>query len=197
MRILKHKIMLAQRKKPITSRRHDSDDEASDNELSSFAGLSTNSATRDVNNDYTNFGSPTSKDKKQLNRRQKLANKNIIKNFGRAIANFASSNLSLPYLDDIKELKKEHYKGFINYALEMRGFIQNIDTFKESLVTTDQDSKLKILYKQVFRKIAIIFMKYFSVNWIFSGKTLYKQEYLNFRGSLLRKIVDPDSFITL
>lgn len=197
MRILKHKIRLAQRSKPITSVGLGSDEEVSDDELPSLHDLTTKSFSKIENHDYRQMESPSNKDKKQLNRRQKLANKNIIKNFGRAIANFASSNLAIPYLEDMKELKKDNLKGFINYALEMRGFIQNIDTFKESLVITDQDGKMKILFKQVFRKIAIVFMKYFSVNWIFSGKTLYKQEYLNFRGSLLRKIYDPESFISL
>jgi hypothetical protein len=67
-------------------------------------------------------------------KRQKLANKNIIKNFGRAIANFASSELATPYLEEFTELKKDLYKGFINYAMNMRNFIQNIDSFKEAIL---------------------------------------------------------------
>jgi len=130
-------------------------------------------------------------------RRHKLANKNIIKNFGRAIANFAASDIAFPYLEPLLKEKNVNWKDFVHYALSMRDFIQNIETFRDSMLRNEYEPKEKEDYKEFFRMAAEIFMKYFSVNWVFTGKMLYKMEYLKIRGALLRRIKNPSSFINL
>jgi hypothetical protein len=129
--------------------------------------------------------------------REKLAMKNIIKNYGRAIANFSASKIAFPYLEKFLKERDVNWEGFIDYALTMRDFIQNIETFRDSMLKNDYEGKQKADYKEVFRISAEIFMKYFSVNWIFSGKMLYKMEYLKLRGNLLRRIKNPGSFTRL
>jgi hypothetical protein len=79
----------------------------------------------------------------------------------------------------------------------MRDFIQNIETFRDSMLRNEYEPKEKEDYKEFFRMAAEIFMKYFSVNWVFTGKMLYKMEYLKIRGALLRRIKNPSSFINL
>jgi len=130
-------------------------------------------------------------------RQEKLAFKNILKNYGRAIANFAASDMAIPYLEEIIKEKNVSWKGFVQYAHSMRDFIQNIETFRDSMLRNEYETQQRVDYKEIFRRAAEVFMKYFSVNWIFSGKMLYKMEYLKIRGTLLRRIKNPSSFTFL
>jgi hypothetical protein len=49
-----------------------------------------------------------------------------------------------------------------------------------------KDSKETQNQKLVFQRVSEIFIKYFSVNLIFTGRLNYKQEYLKFRYKMLR-----------
>jgi hypothetical protein len=130
-------------------------------------------------------------------RKISLVNKNVVKNYGRAIANFASSEVALPYLDRYEEISKIDRKVFNEYCLSKRDYIQSIDTFKEMLIPDEDDDETTSDFKNLFQFLAEVFMKYFSVNWIYSGKMLYKEEYLKFRGPLMRRIRNPEGFIFL
>ena len=194
MRFLKKKIAA------VTSRvsSSQSEDERSDEELNSLCeNDSIKSFSGSETGSQNNLEGSKDQTKQSKARREKLANKNIVKNFGRAIANFASSDLAFPYLEPLLKEKNVNWKDFVHYALSMRDFIQNIETFRDSMLRNEYEGKQKEDYKEFFRKAAEIFVKYFSVNWIFSGKMVYKMEYLKMRGTLLRKIRNPDSFTHL
>lgn len=140
----------------------------------------------------------TKKPKAKANsRKMSLVTKNIIKNYGRAIANFASSDLSLPYIESYCKKHPLDVEKFIDYCLIVRDQIQSIETFKDAFISYTCDTPEVMEYKKLFQELAVVFMKYFSVNWIFQGKMLYKEDYLKFRGALIRRIQDPDSFIYL
>ena len=128
---------------------------------------------------------------------QVLVHKNAVKNFGRAIAAFACSKLSEPYLQEIETKISFERKSFLNYAYKMKSSIQSLPSFREALLVREGDSPTTRSHKQVFQKIAEIFVKYFSVNWIFSGKVLYKQEYLKLRGAMLQRIKNQEVFSSL
>lgn len=82
----------------------------------------------------------------------------------------------------------------MDYASGLKDYIQNIDTFRDVLLITEDDSEKEIHFKKILQRAGEVFIKYFSVNWIFTGKMLYKMEYLKFRGKMLRRIQHPESF---
>lgn len=137
------------------------------------------------------------KKRKNPMRRKILATKNILKNFGRAIANFASSQIALPYIQNTEEWKAINQEDFNKYALGTRDYIQNIDTFRDCFLIKEDDVEEEKNLKRLFQKAGLAFMKYFAVNWIFSGKIEYKLEYLKYRGKILRRIQNPDAFVSL
>jgi len=130
-----------------------------------------------------------------------LQAKNIVTNFGKAIATFGLSKLALPYLS--AELEKPKYEGklqvsdFIEFMKENKANINSIDNLRNLLLTKDEDSAKSIALKQCFQVIAEIFIKYFSVNWIIHGRVTYKLEHLKFRFKMLRRIQNPQQFTYL
>jgi hypothetical protein len=122
--------------------------------------------------------------------------KNIVKNYGRAISSFILSSLARPYLEDI--LSQSHSEipvgDFIKYISERRDNLDCMERLKRILIISDDDSKEEASYKVIFKQIAEIFIKYFSVNWIFSGRLTYKQAHLDFRFKMLRRLKNPELF---
>jgi len=62
------------------------------------------------------------------------------------------------------------------------------------LLVTSEDSAEVAAYKRVFQGLSIIFVKFFSVNWIFSGKLFNKLAHLQCRLKILRRIKNPEHF---
>jgi hypothetical protein len=122
--------------------------------------------------------------------------KNIVKNYGRAITNFILSPLARIYLEEYikKDFKKVDQTKFLQYISERRGTLDCMERLKRFLIVTDNDTSEEVSYKEIFKKIAEIFIKYFSVNWIFSSKLTYKQAHLDFRFKLLRRLRNPELF---
>jgi hypothetical protein len=135
------------------------------------------------------------KSKAKSMRRMALVTKNLVKNFGRAIANFAASSLAMPYIPESTFKSEEERDRFIDYCLAKRDEIQTIESFKDAYWADDNDEEEMKVFKKTFQRLAEVFMRYFSVNWIFTGRMRYKEEYLKFRGALLRRILDPEAFI--
>jgi len=124
------------------------------------------------------------------------ATKNIVKNYGKAICNFATSQIAIPYLtqlikDDIQ------LTDFVAYVSQIKESIRGLHHFRSILIENNDDSPLIIKYKKLFKEISEVFIKYFSVNWIFSGKVLHKQAHLKFRFKMLRRIRCPELFTYL
>lgn len=130
-------------------------------------------------------------------RERNLRTKNIVKNYGKAIASFAVSGLATPYLTPLCEEYKISSEQFVEYVINRKEYLNNIGSFRSAFLAEEGDSDLEVIFKKVFQQIAIIFVKYFSVNWIYSGKLLYKKEHLDFRGKILRRIQNPESFTYL
>ena len=123
--------------------------------------------------------------------------KNIVKNYGKAICGFAASNLALPYLEPLIGEQNVKYSDFVQYANKKKDTIDSIETFKSIFMATDRDCERIKKYKWIFQKLAEVFIKYFSVNWIFTGKITYKIAHLKFRFKILRRIQNPERFIYL
>ena len=125
-----------------------------------------------------------------------LCTKNIVKNYGKAICNFAISPTSKEYLNDI--LKKDRMKisveDFLAHLNQKKDSIDSIQSLKELLIVHDNDSEKLKAYKELFKKIGEVFIKYFSVSWIFNGRLTYKDAHLKFRNKMLRRLQHPELF---
>ncbi len=125
------------------------------------------------------------------------ATKNIVKNYGKAICSFACSELATPYLSPMLKEQGVQLKKFIEFIMKAKDGIESILSFRNYLLVTEEDSEDTAKFKKVFSQISEVFIKYFSVNWIFSGRLTYKESHLKFRFKLLRRIKNPEAFITL
>lgn len=124
----------------------------------------------------------------------KPSSKNIVKNFGKAMCSFASSELSLPYLNRINVNWDVNLENFQEYIQKKRDLIDSIDSLRSLLLIMKNDDEVIVGYKKIFQEISIIFIKYFSVNWIFQGKMSHKQAHLKARFKMLRRIKSPQHF---
>jgi len=124
---------------------------------------------------------------------QKL--QNITKNYGRAICNFILCDEHCePYLTNtLCELNVEK-RDFLNFIRGNKDGINGIKEFRGLLLVYSHDSNTLASYKKAFQYLSEIFIKYFSVNWIFSGKVIRKFEYLRDRNKMLRRVRNPQYF---
>lgn len=125
------------------------------------------------------------------------ATKNIAKNFGKAITSFAASELALPYLPPILAKEGISHSNFMSFLKSARDLIQGIDSFRSMLLANHDDEPVIKAGKRVFQQIGIIFVKYFSVNWIVHGKCANKIIYLKHRFKILRRLQNPELFTYL
>jgi hypothetical protein len=123
-----------------------------------------------------------------------LCVKNAAKNFGRAICNFIVSKLGDPYLTPLVKAKNIEVKKYKSFIANKKNTLDGIDQFRELLLPSEEDSQEIKDFKFLFQQQGEIFIKYFSVNWIFDGRLSYKQEYLKFRHKMLRRIKNPHLF---
>jgi len=123
--------------------------------------------------------------------------KNIVKNYGKAIATFACSNLAEPYLDEHLQEQGISLNDFISYATTAKKAIENIDSFRNVLLIKDQDSEKEVACKKVFQHIGEVFIKNFSANWIYNTKIVHKLTYLKYRFKMLRRLRNPEFFTYL
>lgn len=125
--------------------------------------------------------------------------KNIVKNYGRALCAFATSSIAAPYIHNIMT-ENDFFVDiqiFGDYIKTKKEKINSIESLKELLIASEKDEQNTCFYKQIFQKVSIIFLKYFSVNWIFSGRLMHKRAHLDFRFKMLRRIQNPEYFTYL
>jgi len=126
--------------------------------------------------------------------------KNIIKNYGKALCSFASSDLAEPYVKSVVEKRGFYYikpEAFMQFMGTKKSQINSIESIRGLLVIDYNDDEISRAYKIIFQEVSVIFLKYFSVNWIFGGKIVHKQAHMKFRFKMLRRIQDPVHFTYL
>jgi hypothetical protein len=125
-----------------------------------------------------------------------LCTKNIVKNYGKAICNFSFSSAAQPYIQDI--LKREKFsinlEDFLHHLNSKKDSIDSIQSLKELLMIYDDDSNKLKAFKTLYRLIGEVFIKYFSVNWIYNGRLTYKEAHIKFRNKMLRRLQHPQLF---
>jgi len=127
----------------------------------------------------------------------KKSTKTIVKNYGKAISSFAISSIAVPYLVPLLNQEQVKLNEFVDYIGKAKETIEGIDTFRALLLAKPNDEKKAASFKTIFRTIAEIFIKYFSVNWIFSGRMSNKKVHLQYRFKMLRRVQSPELFTYL
>ena len=123
------------------------------------------------------------------------SSKNIVKNYGRALTNFALSKTAIPYLLPFLQKEKIELKEFREFISSRKDKINCIVKLRELLLVKKEDTEKIASIRRIFQKISEIFIKFFSVNWIYSSSKLYdKMTHIKCRFKLLRRIRDPENF---
>jgi len=133
-----------------------------------------------------------------VHRREAISNKNIVKNYSRAMVNFALSNMAVVYLEKI--IKNEpafNMEGFKKFMEEQREEITSIKRLRDILMLCREDGQQLISYKRVFKALSLVFIKKFSVNWIYSSKIADKLIHVKYRFKMLRRVQNPEYFTYL
>jgi len=125
------------------------------------------------------------------------SNKNIVKNYGRAMITFALSDMSTLYLNRILSPEDGTVKEFRKYLEREKESLNSIRSLREMLLPLEHDTPKTANFKVVFQKISEIFLKFFSVNWIFNSKINEKSLHLKYRLKFLRRIRNPEHFTYL
>jgi hypothetical protein len=124
--------------------------------------------------------------------------KNVMKNYSKAFTAFALSPIALPYLTPILQKYQVDSQAFIEFIELRKGAANCIKGLRDLLLlVVDTDSAETALMKQVFQEISVVFLKSFSVNWIFHGKVMDKTAHLSYRHKILRRIQNPSNFAGL
>ena len=122
---------------------------------------------------------------------------NVMKNYARAMVKFSLSSLADPYLERMKGKYGIIPGSFRKTLLGYKSKVNCIKGLREILLINGGDSQELKTFKLVFQELCIIFVKYFSVNWIYSGKMNEKPKYLQYRGKMLRRVQQPEYFTYL
>ncbi len=131
------------------------------------------------------------------NAKQNSSTKNIVKNFGRAFATFALSDISVKYLEIILKDKKLSLQDFRDFVAARKEGIDGISSLRDMLLVHRLDKEKLAICKRVFQEISVIFIKFFSVNWIFDSKVGNKIAHVKSRFKMLRRIKSPEYFTYL
>jgi len=122
------------------------------------------------------------------------ATKNLAKNYGKAVASFACSDLATPYLTSILEKEGLDAQNFSIRMKAAKDSIQSIESFRKWLLINHNDGMQEAAEKRAFQAIGVVFIKFFSVNWIIHSRLNNKMEYLKYRFRMLRRIENPELF---
>jgi len=122
---------------------------------------------------------------------------NIIKNYSRAMANFALSSLASPYLETILPKHNANLVSFLGYIRKRKRSVNCIKKLRDMLPSEANRDAPNYKEKLVFQDLCIVFVKFFSVNWLFNSKINNKTAHLEYRFKILRRIRDPEHFTYL
>lgn len=123
--------------------------------------------------------------------------KTVVKNYGKAIASFAANPIAFPYLMPLAARERVDIEDFCDYIRSVKDTIEGIDTFRVLLLVKNTDPQQLASFKRIFQGIAEVFIKYFSVNWVFSGRMMDKETHLKVRFRMLRRVQNPELFTYL
>ena len=189
MSILKNKVAHARRCRELEAQK------------TKVESLKDASSTHSQEEDYSQFSviDQTSK-KNALNNlpaRKPPSSNNIMKNYSRALTNFTLSKVAQPYVESSLEthgIARAYFYRFIKKDKQKMNCIQSL---RNKLLIYPSDVENVARCKRVFQAVCEVFLKYFSVNWIFSSKVNDRLMHLKYRFKILRRVRNPEHFTYL
>ena len=142
------------------------------------------------------------KEKKSIKEKLNTKNKNFIKNvdltYFKAILTFINSHTALPYVKNFIQQENVKFTEFTSFIGQCQESASNgLQAFRQILVIDEiTDAKMASL-KRIFKALAEIFIRKYSINWIQQSRLTYKEEYINYRLKMLRKIQNPVQYLPL
>ena len=130
------------------------------------------------------------------NKRRIAAGNNVMKNYCRALINFAESPMVIPYIINEAEngISEERFVRILSSKKKNANCIKGLRCL---LLEDRRDSKETRAWKKMFQKSCEVFLKFFCVNWIYNSKVNDQLKHLSYRSKLLRRIKDPKHFTHL
>jgi len=125
------------------------------------------------------------------------SNKNIIKNYARAMINFALSRMANPCLGKLLRQERVDVRDFYNFMAGHKEEVNSIKNLRQLLLIEKGDSNETAAFKRIFKEVSIWFIKFFSVNWVYSSKVSDKITHIKYRFKILRRIKNPEYFTYL
>ena len=142
--------------------------------------------------------SSTNKGSSSLNRTLKSPPlKNLVVNYGNAMATFALSYIAIPYLRPLLEAQGVTNTDFSSFLTCGKSGIKGIHGFRSLLLIEEKDDKTTIACKKIFKYICEVFIKSYSVNWITHSRIQHKMEYIKYRFKMLRRVQEPEYFTSI
>ena len=214
---LKHKIAIILKSRGFSH--IDSSDDEGEDEGQSYTLLSASSPVSSADSAQTqtsvqavipslSLSASAPKLRKRVRNPDLSSSKNIMKNYARALANFALSNIAAPYLQQIIINKSCNQQAKQSVEYQLAGFKAFVEKNKQKinciknlrgllLADGTKDTAEVMCFKELFQEISVIFMKFFSVNWLFSSKIGDKKAHLKYRMKLMRRVQNPRHFTYL
>jgi len=122
---------------------------------------------------------------------------NVMKNYASAMVNFALSRMAEPYLARCTLVRGMPPQMFRQLLSSKKRKTNSIKSFRELLVIDENDCEVTKVVKTLFQETSKVFLKHFSVNWIYNSKLNDKQKYLKYRMKLFRRVENPEQFTYL
>ena len=132
-----------------------------------------------------------------LSPKKAINSDNIIKNYGRAMTNFAISTMARTFLRPILEKLQIELPAFQKYIEERKKSANCIKKLRQMLPFDDEIGTAEYPFKKAFQEICIKFLKFFCVNWLYNSKIAEKITHLKYRFKILRRIKNPQFFTYL
>ena len=122
---------------------------------------------------------------------------NIMKNYCRGIINFSLSRLAISYLLPLLKKHQVELESFRRFIQAKKSKINCIKQLRQMLLVTPNDNAVTASVKSIFKDLTIIFLKFFAPNWIYNTKIIDKFAHLKFRFKILRRVKEPLYFTYL
>ena len=131
-------------------------------------------------------------------KRESKINKNIIKNYARAMVNFAQSEVAAPYLaEELKAEPNVNLQGFLLFMESQKDEITSIRRLRELLLINEVEDERIASFKRIFQAVSLVFIRDFSVNWIYNSKISDKLTHTKYRFKIFRRVQNPECFTYL
>jgi len=114
--------------------------------------------------------------------------RNITSIFFKAICNFMISGPSLPYLQPALLKENVQFDEFYDFVNQVKIERSRLIDFISALKPHMNDSDKILACKRTMKLMTIVFVKYFSLGWIFQEQEGFKMPFLKMRFKLLKRI---------